>query len=89
MAGLRGSSATLGSVLHLALIFLLLGYALLFGVVYRLLKSLHHVFLESFFFKDQTILVPDKVWCLHIKSVSFHATLKETKNVAIVRVSCE
>jgi hypothetical protein len=45
--------------------------------------------LKSFLFKEESVLVPNEVWGLGIKCVSFHAAFEERQDVAIVRVGCE
>ena len=55
----------------------------------RLVDDLHQILLQSLFFKDQSVFVPDKVRHFGVPSVLFHASFKETKDVSIIGVLCE
>jgi hypothetical protein len=52
----------------------------------RLADDFHEVLLQRFFFKDETVLVPDEIGHLGIPAVLLHASLKQPKHKLVIRV---
>jgi hypothetical protein len=73
------------SALHFTLVLL---FFLLFSNG-RFLQSAHHILFKCFLLKHESVLVPDEVWGLQVEAIALHATIEETQDVAVVRVSSE
>lgn len=81
-------SFALCSVLHLALVFLVVirgGLLLLVG----LLQSAEHVLLQRFLLQHKAVLVPNEVGGLGIELVAVHAGLEQLEDVPVVGVRGE